>query len=140
MGYGGGACEMNMSIALSKYADNIPGLEQYSIRAFAKALQIVPMTLAENAGLNTTQVIANLHAAHYNHQTKKAKNGDDGCGVCDTGIDIDYHDNITDNNNILTTKTEPTSIGNQNRNSDDQSLYGIKSMKEKDIVDLLITK
>lgn len=45
-------------------ADATPGLEQYAIRAFAEAFEIVPRTLAENAGLKASEVISALYAAH----------------------------------------------------------------------------
>jgi T-complex protein 1 subunit epsilon len=49
--YGGGSAEISCSLAVSKFADSVPGIEQYAIRAFADALDDVPMALAENAGL-----------------------------------------------------------------------------------------
>ena len=50
--YGGGSAEVACSLAVSAYADTISGIEQYAVRAFADALDDVPMALAENAGLN----------------------------------------------------------------------------------------
>ena len=49
--YGGGSAEIACSLAVSAYADTVPGIEQYAIRAFADALDDIPMALAENAGL-----------------------------------------------------------------------------------------
>ena len=40
------------------------GLEQYAIQKFAEALEVVPCTLAENAGMNTTNTLAGLRAEH----------------------------------------------------------------------------
>ena len=39
------------SLAVEKAADQVPGVEQYAMRAFADALDIVPLSLAENSGL-----------------------------------------------------------------------------------------
>ena len=39
-------------------------VKQYAIRKFGEALEVVPRTLAENAGLNATDIIAKLYAAH----------------------------------------------------------------------------
>jgi len=53
---GGGATELACSIAVAEKADKIEGIEQYAVRAFADALEQIPMTLAENSGstqLNT---------------------------------------------------------------------------------------
>jgi len=49
--YGGGASEISCAIAVSKEADNIKTIEQYAFRAFADALESVPLALAENCGL-----------------------------------------------------------------------------------------
>merc|ERR1712085_96764 len=50
--YGGGSAEVACSIAVSEYADTVAGIEQYAIRAFADALDDIPMALAENSGLS----------------------------------------------------------------------------------------
>jgi T-complex protein 1 subunit theta len=77
--YGGGAVEMAMATELTRQADKYPGLEQYAIRAFAKSLEVVPRTLAVNAGWDA-KVVANLQAAHAN-----AASGE----ICPMGIDIE---------------------------------------------------
>jgi len=61
---GAGATEMDLSLKVKAFADTCPGLDQYAIRAFGKALEVVPRTLAENAGLDQGSVIAALGAAH----------------------------------------------------------------------------
>jgi T-complex protein 1 subunit epsilon len=50
--YGGGSAEIACAIAVAAHADKISGIEQYAIRAFADALEDIPMALAENAGLS----------------------------------------------------------------------------------------
>jgi T-complex protein 1 subunit theta len=77
--YGGGAVEMALSVALQQEADKVPGLEQYAIAAFGKALQIIPRTLAENAGWDSTRVLADLQATHASSTE----------GICDAGVDIE---------------------------------------------------
>jgi T-complex protein 1 subunit theta len=69
--YGGGAIETALSVRLLKEAARTPGLEQYALAAFARALQIVPRTLADNAGMNANEVIADLMAAHDNDDDGK---------------------------------------------------------------------
>lgn len=61
---GGGAPETEIALRLSKYADTISGMESYCIRAFADALEIVPYTLAENAGLHPIQIVTELKRQH----------------------------------------------------------------------------
>lgn len=77
--YGGGCVEMACSTALLRRADQVPGLAQYALQAFGKALQIMPRVLAENAGYKAATAVANLQAAHAAH----------GDGICDAGIEID---------------------------------------------------
>merc|ERR1712187_1016080 len=49
---GGGASEMAASLAVQAAADTEQTLEQYSMRSFATALDVIPMALAENSGLS----------------------------------------------------------------------------------------
>mmetsp|Transcript_41446 Transcript_41446/g.54536 ORF Transcript_41446/g.54536 Transcript_41446/m.54536 type:complete len:484 (+) Transcript_41446:539-1990(+) len=57
---GGGATELACSIAVSKEADKIRGVEQYAVRAFADALEEIPLTLAENSGYNPIEYVSKL--------------------------------------------------------------------------------
>ena len=61
---GGGACEAELSLRLSEYAKTIGGKEQLAVDAFANALETIPRTLAENAGLDSTDMMAMLKAKH----------------------------------------------------------------------------
>ncbi|KAG5390469.1 hypothetical protein IGI04_032010 [Brassica rapa subsp. trilocularis] len=56
--YGGGAAEITCSLAVDAAADKYPGVEQYAIRAFAEALDSVPMALAENSGLQPIETLS----------------------------------------------------------------------------------
>ncbi|WWC61675.1 T-complex protein 1 subunit epsilon [Kwoniella dejecticola CBS 10117] len=58
--YGGGAAEICASIAVSKKADEIPTIEQYAMRAFSKALDAIPLALAENSGLSPIDTLADV--------------------------------------------------------------------------------
>merc|ERR1711920_828881 len=55
--YGGGAAEISCALAVSKEADNIKTIEQYAFRAFADALEQIPLALAENSGLAPIQTL-----------------------------------------------------------------------------------
>lgn len=56
--YGGGSAEIACSLAVSKHADTIDGVDQYAIRAFADALDDIPLALAENSGLSPIEELA----------------------------------------------------------------------------------
>ena len=51
---------------LRDYADTVSGREQLAVRGFADALEVIPRTLAENAGLDAIEMIVNLRAKHAN--------------------------------------------------------------------------
>ncbi|SCV00139.1 LAMI_0G03136g1_1 [Lachancea mirantina] len=58
--YGGGAAEITMSIAVSEEADKQQGIDQYAFRGFSQALDCIPMTLAENSGLDPIETLSLL--------------------------------------------------------------------------------
>ncbi|KAF8322666.1 hypothetical protein DL93DRAFT_2199957 [Clavulina sp. PMI_390] len=58
--YGGGAAEISCSVAVAKAADQIPTIEQYAMRAFASALDAIPLALAENSGLSPIETLADV--------------------------------------------------------------------------------
>ncbi|XP_059132413.1 T-complex protein 1 subunit epsilon [Peromyscus eremicus] len=60
--YGGGAAEIACALAVSKEADKCPTLEQYAMRAFADALEVIPMALSENSGMNPIQTMTEVRA------------------------------------------------------------------------------
>lgn len=61
---GGGAPEIEVSRALMKAAQTIEGTESVCWSAFAEALEVIPTTLAENAGLNSIRVVTELRNRH----------------------------------------------------------------------------
>merc|ERR1711943_150613 len=67
---GGGVPEMECSVALSNLARTKTGATGYCFQAFAEALEVIPYTLAENAGLHPMRIVTELrrrHAAGDNH-------------------------------------------------------------------------
>ncbi|KAI7890785.1 T-complex protein 1 theta subunit [Mucor mucedo] len=76
---GAGAVEMELNKRLQEVAAKTPGLNQHAIKKFAEALEIVPRTLCENAGMEATAVLSRLYAAHYQEDKK---------GAC-IGVDIE---------------------------------------------------
>jgi thermosome len=61
---GGGAVEAEVAKELRQYAVKIGGREQLAVEAFAESLEIIPNTLAENAGLDKIDIMVELRAAH----------------------------------------------------------------------------
>ena len=57
---GGGATELACSIAVAAAADKIKGVEQYAVRAFADALEEIPLTLAENSGYSPIEYVSQV--------------------------------------------------------------------------------
>jgi len=62
--YGGGALAAEISKQLRDYSSTLEGREQYAVNSFADAIESLPNTLAENAGLDPIDVIVNLRKAH----------------------------------------------------------------------------
>eukprot|EP01029_Cantina_marsupialis_P023732 TRINITY_DN5979_c0_g2_i1.p1 TRINITY_DN5979_c0_g2~~TRINITY_DN5979_c0_g2_i1.p1 ORF type:complete len:540 (+),score=212.58 TRINITY_DN5979_c0_g2_i1:43-1662(+) len=60
--YGGGSAEIACSLAVHAEADKHHGIEQYAIRAFADALEHIPVALSENSGLSSVDTVANIKA------------------------------------------------------------------------------
>ncbi|MFP4117323.1 MAG: thermosome subunit alpha [Candidatus Woesearchaeota archaeon] len=61
---GAGSPEIELSRLLMKFAEGLSGREQLSVKAFAEAMEIIPRTLAENAGLDPIDTIVELKASH----------------------------------------------------------------------------
>jgi thermosome len=61
---GGGAPELEMAKALREYAQTLLGKEQLAVSAYAEALESIPLTLAENAGLDPIDILSELRARH----------------------------------------------------------------------------
>jgi len=61
---GGGASETEVAVRLRDYATKVTGREQLAIEGFASALEYIPRTLAENAGKNVLDTVAELRSLH----------------------------------------------------------------------------
>jgi len=61
---GGGAVEVEIARRLRDYADSVEGREQLAVEAFADSLELIPRVLAENAGLDSIDLLVDLRAAH----------------------------------------------------------------------------
>lgn len=72
--YGGGSAEISCSVAVEAAADRYPGVEQYAIRAFADALDSIPMALAENSGLQPIETLSVV-------KSQQVKENNPWCGI-----------------------------------------------------------
>ncbi len=61
---GGGAIESELAKRLKEYAVKVGGREQLAIEAFADSIEVVPRTLAENAGLDPIDIMVDLRSSH----------------------------------------------------------------------------
>ena len=61
---GGGAVEIEVAKELRKYATKVGGREQLAVEAFADAVEVIPRTLAENAGLQPIDILVELRSKH----------------------------------------------------------------------------
>jgi archaeal chaperonin len=65
---GAGAVEIEIAKGLRSYASSLSGREQLAVEAFANAIEMIPRTLAENAGLDPIDVLTSLRSAHNQGQ------------------------------------------------------------------------
>mmetsp|Transcript_17327 Transcript_17327/g.52736 ORF Transcript_17327/g.52736 Transcript_17327/m.52736 type:complete len:579 (+) Transcript_17327:38-1774(+) len=85
---GGGAPEIECSLKLADYAKTLPGVKGFCVRAFADALEVIPNTLAENAGLNAVAIVSELRKLH------KAGQVDAGINVKHSTISNMYDEHV----------------------------------------------
>eukprot|EP00475_Leptophrys_vorax_P020923 TRINITY_DN28684_c0_g1_i1.p1 TRINITY_DN28684_c0_g1~~TRINITY_DN28684_c0_g1_i1.p1 ORF type:complete len:553 (+),score=68.32 TRINITY_DN28684_c0_g1_i1:434-2092(+) len=79
---GGGATEIELARRLKQFGRTQVGLDQYAIEKYSEALEVIPRTLAENAGLDVTEILSALYAAH-------AGSGAEGVGANPrVGVDV----------------------------------------------------
>ena len=78
---GGGAAEAEVAKRLKQYATKVGGREQLAIEAFADTLEMIPKTLAENAGLDPIDTLVALRTAH-----EKKDGVDQGVDVFKGGV------------------------------------------------------
>lgn len=71
---GGGAVEIELSRQLKKFAQTLRGREQLAVEEFANSLEFIPITLAENAGLDPIDILTELRSAHEASQENAGLN------------------------------------------------------------------
>jgi len=71
---GAGAAAMEVSLRLRDFASTVGGREQMAIDAYAAAFEVIPRALAENAGLDTIDILIALRKAHKNKERNAGVN------------------------------------------------------------------
>ncbi len=105
---GGGAPEAYVAFELSKWSNKLSGREQLAVRKFADALEAIPVTLAENAGLDPIDIKVELKSALSRGDTQS------GIGVLEGGIrnmkDLDVFEPTAVKEQIIKSATEVASM------------------------------
>jgi|TARA_Y100000294_G_scaffold109635_1_gene101722 thermosome len=105
---GGGAPEAYVSFELGKWSNKLSGREQLAVRKFADALESIPVTLAENAGLDPIDIKVELKSALSRGDTQS------GIGVLEGGIrnmkDLDVFEPTSVKEQIIKSATEVASM------------------------------
>jgi len=83
---GGGCSEMLMSCAVDNLAKKVEGKKALAVEAFARALRMIPTILADNAGWDSSELVARLRKRHF-----AALEGGDESGK-DAGLDMELGD------------------------------------------------
>lgn len=81
--YGGGAAEVSCALAVSEEADKISTLEQYAFRAFADALESIPLALAQNSGLSPIHTLTECKARQVSEKNPALGIDCNSKGTCD---------------------------------------------------------
>jgi len=85
---GGGAPETELAVQLHRHAKTLSGLDAYCFEAYADALEVIPYTLAENAGLSPITTVTELRKRHAEGETSA------GINVRSGGISDMYLENV----------------------------------------------
>ena len=75
---GGGAPEIEAARRLRRYSEGLAGRERLAVSAFAEALEVIPITLIENAGMDPIDTISDMQARHENGELWAGLNGLEG--------------------------------------------------------------
>ena len=85
---GGGAPEIEVAWRLRRYAESLEGRVRLAVAAFAEAIEVIPVTLAENAGMDPIDALSELQAAHEKGEIWTGINGLEGEVSDMVGIDV----------------------------------------------------
>ncbi|KAJ2905589.1 putative T-complex protein 1 [Zalerion maritima] len=82
---GAGATEIELVKRIQALGETTPGIPQYAIKKYGEAFEVIPRTLAESAGLDATEVLSRLYAAHHKGEELVGVDieNDDDTGILD---------------------------------------------------------
>jgi len=81
---GAGATEIELSRRIQAFGQKSPGLDQYAIKKFGEAFEVIPRTLCDNAGIDSVDIISQLYAQHQNGKVSFGVDiEEEEKGVCD---------------------------------------------------------
>jgi len=121
---GAGAVEIELARRLNQYATTVSGVEQYAIKAYAKSLEVVPRTLAENTGLSDTDIISKLYKAHSEEVVKdESKQSEAASNTKKLPAEI-----------LKSIKSSPSNVGVDIVNG------GVRDMTREGVIDLMTTR
>lgn len=115
---GAGAAEIQLVERLQAYGEKTPGLAQYAIKKYGEAFEVVPRSIAESAGLDATEVLSRLYAAHSRKDEWT------------TGVDIEV--------SFIYELSHPVHFTDQSRQNEEDT--GILDSQDAGILDLMVTK
>jgi len=105
---GGGAVEVELASQMKRWAEKLSGREQLAVLAFAEALEAVPTTLAENAGLDPIDIIVALRARH--EKGEKTAGVDVFDGKVKDMAKLDIYEPVAVKEQILKSATEAATM------------------------------
>ncbi len=122
---GGGAIEIELSRKLRNFSRTVQGKEQLAIEGFAKSLESIPETLAENAGLDPIDIVTQLKKAHESSLINF------GLNLFNDGIEDTFQAGIIEPLKVKTQAiTSATEVANMILRIDDVLISKTKPMKE----------
>ena len=134
---GAGATEMQLIERISAFGEKTPELSQYAIKKYAESFEVIPRTLAESAGLDATEVLASLYAAHHKSSTSTSTSSKNPKAANHKKASASDDDDDDDEEDDEDEDEEDWCIGVDVENEDGT---GTLDAKEEGILDLLVSK
>ncbi|ODV93162.1 hypothetical protein PACTADRAFT_4949 [Pachysolen tannophilus NRRL Y-2460] len=126
---GAGSSEIELVGRITAYGEKTPGLLQLAIKTFAKSFEVIPRTLAETSGLDTSEVISRLYASHSKHKDSSTSTSTTTSTTESAGSEIDASVSDVDRDALT-----------YGIDCDSESADGLCDVVEKGIFDLLCSK
>ena len=132
---GAGATEMQLIERISAFGEKTPELSQYAIKKYAESFEVIPRTLAESAGLDATEVLASLYAAHHKKPSTSTSTKNPRAPKKNPAVSDDDDDDDDDDEDEDDEEDWCTGVDVENEDG-----TGTLDAKEEGILDLLVSK